>query len=291
MTIHLNDGATGGDVVIPEGDLGLNGEPTASNEPAGTTPADPAGTQAATPVQDPAFYDVNKVPQALQASFKDMQGTWTKAMQSFTPYKDFEAKYGKLDEVQQVLDQLRDPQGVLNWWVGVAQELGVDQAKLSALFQQDEVTPQGATQVPAAGPQAPAANDPNAPMTRAEFQQWQQMTTQQQVAAQHQATEDQQVEAALTNLKVPAEDRQLVLTLAQAHPAHLGYAERIARGHADLQTRYQAAASARPSAPNVPTGLGGGAPTGAQSGSGYKPGSGFKAAEKGAAAFLANLGV
>lgn len=245
-----------------------------------------------TPEQEvAAFYDATKVPEALQPSFKEMQAAWTKKNQEFTPYRDFEKSYGKLDEVKAVMDQLRDPQGVLNWWVGVAQELGVSQEKLSALFAQaQEATPVAPAGTPAAPAGAANPNDPNRPMTLAEFQGWQAAQQQAQYQAQVQSSEDAQVENALTQLKVAPEARQFVLVAAQQQPANLGYGERIRRGYEQYQSHLdgymqskQAAAAANASAPR---GLAGAMPGAGGSPAGPRN---FKDALKGAEAFLQGL--
>lgn len=247
------------------------------------TQNDPEATTRQEAAQKPesegdVFYDAKLVPEALRPSFQRMQAAWTKKTQEFAEqrkqYAEFEKAYGTVDTVRGVLDQLRDPQGVMNWVSAVVQQFGKTPQDLQQWLTQQGVPPAQAAQVaqaatPASGTvqQAGVQNpdDPNRPLTYGELQS---ILAQQQQAFEAQQTtarEDQEVQQALLETKVPENLQYFTLAQAKLHPEHLGLAERIRRGYADVQaamnqyadTRTSSAAGAQAQAPR---GLGGGMP-------------------------------
>lgn len=224
-----------------------------SAEPDGTA----ATSQGGNPAADEVFYDAKKLAELdprLVPSYKDMQGSYTKKTQAladqareYEAYKQFEQTYGGRDaltQAQGLLDLIRDPSGKGNveLFALVGEALGLTRQQLAGLWGEGQQTPG------AQAPSQPNPNDPNRPMTVAEFQQlqvqWQQDATN--------AQEDQQVEGLLgqyskqVDLSSKAEGnpaRDFVLLAAERLPAHLGYAERIKRGVEAYQSHLDAYAA------------------------------------------------
>jgi hypothetical protein len=206
---------------MPEEIVAAAGE---GNQPAVSTEVpSPEGQQ----TSEELFFDNSKLPPELQPTHKEMQAAWTKKVQEVAPWRKLE-QYGSAEEVGQFLSQFSEPQGILNWWFQVAQELGVPQEALAKLLQGEQGPgQQNAGQQP---------DDLAQPMTKQEFLQWQQQ--QQAVAVRQQ--EDAEVASALQQLQVPPEIQDQVILAAYRQPFHLGYTERLKRGYTQVQEAQKA---------------------------------------------------
>lgn len=141
-----------------------------------------------------------------RTKYRDVEG-WTKF------HDDYKDDFASVDELRGFVDQFKTREGLLNFTARVLQEMGVP---LERVFGQQPLQ---------------AGEDLDRPLTRREFQELQQK----QFADQQAAREDSDVKQALRDLNVTDAERNFVVAAAMKYPSHLGYAERIKRGHADVQ--------------------------------------------------------
>lgn len=233
-----------------------------------------ATTQSVEGSAEEAFFDAAKVAQLdprLVPSYKEMQGAYTKKTQEIAEqrkaYAAFEKQYGDLSTVSTFLGSIAEPEGLLNWWAQVGEEMGLNRQQLAALF--DATGGDPAQVVAAVEGEKPAGlplpNDPNRPLTMADFNRYQQ--EQQAIVARQQ--EDQTVQTAMAKAGINRDDPQYlwVIQAAQRQPQYLGTEVRLQRGLAEYKQHldsYAAQTAAKHAAKQAaaPKGLGGGLPAG-----------------------------
>lgn len=221
-----------------------------------------------------AFFDAAKVAQLdprLVPSYKEMQGAYTKKTQEIAEqrkaYTAFEKQYGDLNTVSTFLGSIAEPEGLLNWWAQVGEELGLNRQQLAALFNATGGDPTAVAQVvEGQKPEGlPLPNDPNRPLTVAEFQKHQQEIQ----AAEARQVEDRTVQAVMAKAGITQDDPKWmwVIQAAQRQPQYLGTEVRLQRGLAEHQQyldSYAAQTAAKHATKQAaaPKGLGGGLPAG-----------------------------
>lgn len=222
-----------------------------------------------------AFFDAAKVAQLdprLVPSYKEMQGAYTKKTQEIAEqrkaYAAFEKQYGDLSTVSTFLGSIAEPEGLLNWWAQVGEEMGLNRQQLAALFDATGGDPAQVAQV-VEGAEKPAGlplpNDPNRPLTVAEFQRHQQEIQ----AAEARQAEDRTVQTVMSKAGINPGDAQYlwVIQAAQRQPQYLGTEVRLQRGLAEYKQHLdsyaaQTAAKHATKQAAAPKGLGGGLPAG-----------------------------
>lgn len=187
----------------------------------GTEQQDSTESSTATETEYAPFFDASKVPAELQPSFKEMQGAWTKKMQGLGDINSAIEAFGGIEEAAPFINQFTTPEGTLAWFKHIASQIGPEAAVelLGYEVKGEEDHYQDS--------EDDDDESFDAPMTRAEFLEWQQS----QETQRQEEIEDKQLNELFSSMGITDDnERYFIANAALKHPVHFGLEKRLQLG-------------------------------------------------------------